>query len=255
MQSMRRKFPAVLFGIGVAALVWFEQRRALRPLREPKLQHDVRNLIVAGTAGLVTSLVEAPVTRYLAKRVDQKRWGLVPRLGLPDVVAVLLLDYTLYLWHVLTHLVPTLWRFHKVHHVDLDLDASTAIRFHFGEMLLSVPYRAAQIVIVGVRPGALSFWQTALFVSILFHHSNLRLPLRVEQILRMFVMTPRLHGIHHSVRKGEQNSNWSSGLTIWDRLHGTLLTGVPQEEIVIGVEGYDRVDQVKLPKLLMLPFV
>ena len=251
---MRRSFSAVLFGCGVAALVWFEQRRALRPSREAKLPHDVRNLIIACTAGIVSALVEAPIAKALALKVEQKGWGLVPRLGLPDVVAVLLLDYTLYLWHVLTHQVPFLWRFHRVHHADLDLDASTALRFHFGEMLLSVPYRAAQILVIGVRPGALSFWQGALFMSILFHHSNLRLPLRVERILRLFIATPHLHGIHHSVRESEQNSNWTSGLTIWDRLHGTLETEVNQRGIVIGVKGYERLDQVSVPELLAMPF-
>src|SRR5262249_54996648 len=106
-----------------------------------------------------------------------------------------LLDYTLYLWHVLTHRVPLLWRFHQAHHVDLGMDASTALRFHFGEMVLSVGWRAGQVVLIGVSPLALSVWQTATLMEIMFHHSNVELPIEVEQWLCRLVVTPRMHGI------------------------------------------------------------
>ena len=92
------------------------------------------------------------------------------------IASILLLDYTLYIWHVLTHRVPFLWRFHLPHHVDLDLDASTALRFHFGEMMLAVPYRLLQVTLFGIDYRTYSIWQTFLFACILFHHSNLRLP-------------------------------------------------------------------------------
>jgi sterol desaturase/sphingolipid hydroxylase (fatty acid hydroxylase superfamily) len=167
---------------------------------------------------------------------------------------VVLLDYTLYIWHVLTHRVPFLWRFHIVHHADLDMDASTALRFHFGELALSVPWRAAQIAVIGVSPGAYAFWQTALFLSILFHHSNVRLSLGLERRLNRFVVTPRMHGIHHSVIQDETNSNWSSGLTIWDWVHGTLLLDVPQEAVTIGVPAYRTPDAVTLAKVIVMPF-
>jgi sterol desaturase/sphingolipid hydroxylase (fatty acid hydroxylase superfamily) len=181
----------------------------------------------------------------------------LPRLGLRPwlelALAVAGMDYTLYLWHVLTHRLPFLWRFHAVHHSDRDLSASTALRFHFGEMLLSVPWRAAQVALIGVAPQALAVWRTALLGSILFHHSNLRLPRRLERRLGWLVMTPRLHGIHHSAARAEADTNWSSGLTLWDRLHGTLRTGVPQARITIGIPGCERADQVTLPRLLAMP--
>jgi sterol desaturase/sphingolipid hydroxylase (fatty acid hydroxylase superfamily) len=169
-------------------------------------------------------------------------------------LAVVALDYTLYLWHVLTHRVPFLWRFHQVHHVDLDLDASTAIRFHFGEMALSVPWRAAQVLVLGVSPRALALWQKLTLIEILFHHSNLELPLEVERWLCCFVVTPRMHGIHHSIVEEEINSNWSSGLTLWDFLHGTLRLDVPQDEIIIGVPAYRKPEELTLPNLLAMPF-
>ncbi|HYZ86276.1 MAG TPA: sterol desaturase family protein, partial [Bryobacteraceae bacterium] len=150
--------------------------------------------------------------------------------------------------------VSFLWRFHSAHHQDLDMDASTALRFHFGEMLMSVPFRAAQILVIGTLPQAFQLWQGLLFVSILFHHSNWAIPEKLDRWLSMFVVTPRLHGIHHSILEREVNSNWSSGLSIWDRLHGTYRDDVPQEEIIIGVDGLLEPDQVTLPEVLSLPF-
>ena len=164
------------------------------------------------------------------------------------------MDYTLYLWHVLVHRVSWLWRFHVVHHCDLDMDASTALRFHAGEMAISVPYRAAQVALIGVAPRPLSIWQTFLFVSILFHHSNLHLPLWLEHFLAPLIVTPRMHGIHHSIIEKETNSNWSSGLTVWDWLHGTLRLDVPQDEIDIGVPAYRHPNGVTLPRLVEMPF-
>jgi len=190
--------------------------------------------------------------------VERRRRGLLKLLRLPAwlevALAVVLLDYTLYLWHVLTHRSPFLWRFHLAHHVDLDLDASTALRFHFAELVLSVPWRAGQILLIGVSPLALSVWQTFLFLSILFHHSNVGLPVALERRLNAVFVTPRMHGIHHSSVKEETNSNWSSGLTVWDRLHGTLRLGVPQGEIVIGVPAYRDPQEIGLAEILKLPF-
>jgi sterol desaturase/sphingolipid hydroxylase (fatty acid hydroxylase superfamily) len=142
-----------------------------------------------------------------------------------------------------------------VHHVDLDLDASTALRFHFGELAVSIPWRAAQIVAIGVTPEALAVWQNALLVSILFHHSNVKLPLEIERAMSRVFVTPRMHGIHHSIVPEETNSNWSSGLTVWDWLHGTLRLNVPQREIAIGVAAYRSPEDVTLRESLELPFV
>jgi sterol desaturase/sphingolipid hydroxylase (fatty acid hydroxylase superfamily) len=254
--------PAVrLGGVIVAstfALLWFAERK--RPLRlrvEPPLQHHSRNAAVAGLAAATVQLAEMPLVGPVAALVEQRGWGLLGRLRhgpLRTLLSLVLLDYTLYVWHVLTHRVPLLWRFHAVHHVDLDLDTSTAVRFHFGELALSIPWRATQIAAIGVSTRDLRIWQQALLVSILFHHSNLRLPAAAEHVLSALVMTPRLHGIHHSNEEAERDSNWSSGLTIWDWLHGTLHTGVPQQSITIGVGGYDNPADVTLPRILEMPF-
>ncbi|MBA2626714.1 MAG: sterol desaturase family protein, partial [Gemmatimonadales bacterium] len=221
-------------------------------------RRQARNLGVAAVSAAVLQVADRPFTRPLAALVVRRRWGLLQLIRLPRwlevTLAVILLDYTLYLWHVLTHRVPALWRFHMVHHADLDLDASTALRFHFGELAASVPWRAGQIALIGVSPVALSVWQTCLFTSILFHHSNVRLPLWLERRLSRILVTPRLHGIHHSIDAAERDSNWSSGLTIWDRLHGTFRFDVPQDEIEIGVAAYRDPRELTLPRILALPF-
>lgn len=239
-------------------LVWLERKRPLRRRVEPLLRHDSRNLAVAAIGALALRIAEQPVTDRLTALVERRRWGLLQRARLPlwleTIAAAAMMDYTLYLWHVLTHKVPWLWRFHAVHHVDLDLDTTTAIRFHFGELAQSVAWRAAQVAVIGVRRFPLSVWQTFLFTCILFHHSNVRLPPTVDRRLRWLLVTPPMHGIHHSVVEDETNSNWSSGLTIWDWLHGTLKLGIPQDEIAIGVPGYRDPAEVTLPKILLMPF-
>jgi sterol desaturase/sphingolipid hydroxylase (fatty acid hydroxylase superfamily) len=239
------------------ALAWLERRRALRREKEPKLTRNARNLAVAGLGAAALQLTESPLARRLTALVERRKMGLLKLLHLPvwleTAVAVALLDYTLYVWHVLTHKVPFLWRFHLVHHADLDLDASTALRFHFGELVLSVPWRAGQIILIGVSPLALSIWQMLLRISILFHHSNVRLPIESERWLNILIVTPRMHGIHHSIVREETDSNWSSGLTFWDRLHGTLRLNVPQDEITIGVPSYREPEEVELTKILTLP--
>jgi sterol desaturase/sphingolipid hydroxylase (fatty acid hydroxylase superfamily) len=257
-----KKLPGWIIGSLVAGafglLLWAERRRPLRHPVESKLQRAGRNLAVAAAGGFALQLAEKPVANWLTDFVERRRLGLVKRVHLPLWLevpfGVLLLDYTLYWWHVLTHRVPWIWRFHLSHHVDLDLDVLTALRFHFGELMLAVPWRAGQILVIGVSPLALSVWQTGLLLSIMFHHSNVELPVGLERWLVRFIVTPRMHGIHHSVVRAEASSNWSSGLTLWDRLHGTLKLNVPQQAVTIGVLAYRDPSELTLGEVLELPF-
>jgi sterol desaturase/sphingolipid hydroxylase (fatty acid hydroxylase superfamily) len=239
-------------------LTALERRRPLRRVREAKWRHVSRNIVFAGAAAATVNLLERPVVEPLAKMVQRRRYGLLYVCRLPPplhlVLAVVVLDYTLYVWHVLTHRVSWLWRFHLVHHVDRDLDASTALRFHAGELALSIPWRAMQIAVIGVPLYALQVWQNIVLLSILFHHSNVELPIAVERIAARFVVTPRIHGIHHSSVPEETDSNWSSGLTVWDYLHGTLRLDVPQQAITIGVPAYPTAADVTLANSFALPF-
>lgn len=258
--SARLLSGAATVGLGLAAVAIFlgEKRRPLRSQTQREPVRSARNLVLGALSMATINAVEAPMTRPLARRAERERRGLVQWLPWPawarDAAAVLLMDYTIYLWHVATHRVPFLWRFHLVHHIDLDLDSTTALRFHAADMAISAPYRAAQVVLIGVSPRALQAWQGWFFLAVWFHHSNLGLPEWLDRRLAWVVTTPRMHGIHHSTMRGETDSNWSSGFSLWDRLHGTFRLNVPQDVIAIGVQGYrDPAECAVLPSLAM-PF-
>ena len=231
----------VVAAVAFAALSLLETWRPLRRRTAPRGRRVAVNLAVAATGAAVVGLVQGAVVGRAARWAEARGVGVIRWLRVPAPVtgaaSVVLLDYTLWIWHRLTHRVPWLWRTHAAHHADVDLDASTALRFHPGELLASVPYRAAQVVALGVTRRALERWQLLTLLAILFHHANARLPARLEAALSWLVITPRLHGIHHSTRAGELHSNFGTILALWDALHGLRVTGVPQERIAIGLAG------------------
>ena len=234
---------------------------AVAPLRrrvESKLRRIVRNLTMAGVSLALMTVLQAPLLQPVAAWIVRDEIGLLQNVAWPrwleTILAVVLLDYTLWWWHWASHRVPFLWRFHLVHHVDRDMDASTALRFHFGELALSIPVRALQMIAIGVDPRSLWIWQTILFASILFHHADLRLPLALERVLVRLIVTPRMHGIHHSAREDETHTNWSSLLSAWDVLHRTFRFDVPDERITIGIPAYREAEDVTIGKILAMPF-
>lgn len=249
---------ASIIGVTYALMFVLERVVPLRRKVESKPRRIGRNLVVAGTALAIAELLRLPLLVPVIAWTGREKIGLLHSFAMPEAVrvvaAIVLLDYTLWWWHWLSHRVPFLWRFHLVHHVDRDLDASTAFRFHFGEHALSVFYRMAQVVVIGASPAALFIWQGILFASILFHHGNVRLPARFEAVLVWLVVTPRMHGIHHANRRERTDSNWSSILSCWDVLHRTLALDVPDDEIVIGVPAYDDPRDVTISRILTLPF-
>jgi sterol desaturase/sphingolipid hydroxylase (fatty acid hydroxylase superfamily) len=174
--------------------------------------------------------------------------------AIQKIATVVLMDYTLYWWHVLLHRVPVLWRMHAPHHLDRDLDVSTGVRFHVLEFLASIPWRCAQIVLIGTGPRALALWQRLTLAEVLFHHSNARLPRSLESILSRFIVTPRRHGIHHSIVRAELDSNFSSGLSVWDTVHGTAHVELGRDAVTIGLADHGHVRDVTLGKTLALPF-
>jgi sterol desaturase/sphingolipid hydroxylase (fatty acid hydroxylase superfamily) len=257
MQSQQLVTAGVIAVVFSAMLV-LERLRPLRRSVEPKLRRIARNLTTGGTAYAAVALLGAPLLVPLAKWVAARHVGLLNVADISGaanvVIAIVLLDYTLWVWHFANHRVSFLWRVHLVHHVDRDLDSSTALRFHFGEHALSVVYRAAQITLIGASPEALWVWQVILFASILFHHANVRLPAALERWLVRIIVTPRMHTIHHSTQLSETDSNWSSLLSVWDYLHHTILLSVPQEDIAVGVPAYPEACDVTIGRILLMPF-
>jgi sterol desaturase/sphingolipid hydroxylase (fatty acid hydroxylase superfamily) len=253
-----RRWGWVAFGVALGALFVAERRRPLRRQAEPGPDRVARNLTIGLLAGAATAASEWPLVAPAQAFAERRRLGLLRQLPMPRalriVVGFLLLDYTLYFWHRLNHRTPLLWRFHAVHHVDLDLDSTTGLRFHFGELALAAGFRAAQVLLLGVDRDTLRIWQQMLVASVVFHHSNLELPREVEARLNAILVTPRMHGIHHSTRPDETDSNFSSLLSCWDRLHRSLRLDVPQETITIGIEGFSAAAEVTLERSLTLPF-
>jgi len=254
---------AILAAVFVVSFVAAMVAETLRPLRkngllEPRLRRFGRNLATGSLSFAAVTLLQAPVLAPIAAWTAARGVGLLRIVALPSavetVLAILALDYTLWHWHRWNHRVSFLWRFHAVHHVDLEMDASTGVRFHFGEMALSVLFRAVQVVLIGPSPLAIWIYQSLLFASVLFHHSNTRLPLAFERALVRVVVTPRMHGIHHSDWKNETDSNWSSLLSAWDYLHRTAVLSVLQAEVEIGLPAYRRPDEVTLLRIVAMPF-
>jgi sterol desaturase/sphingolipid hydroxylase (fatty acid hydroxylase superfamily) len=253
---------SLLAGVVALAFLAFTALETWRPLRRAissKPRRVGRNLTMGGISLACVTLLQTPILAPFAVWSEAHGVGLLNLLPMPSrlrvAVGVLLLDYTLWIWHRWNHLVPFLWRFHLVHHVDRDMDASTALRFHFGEQTLSIGFRLLQVAVLGAGPAALWVWQGLLVVSILFHHSNARLPVSLERILVRVIVTPRMHGIHHSNFRNEANGNWSSLLSAWDYLHGTVLLSVPQAEVTIGVPAYAEEREVTIDKILAMPFL
>lgn len=252
---------AVVVATGVTvALLLFALERA-RPLRRQSAELLARllvNLSAAALALLVAGAVVRPLVQRLLALEPGRRFGLLDLVALPPVaeglLAFLLLDLSFYWWHRANHRLAVLWRFHNVHHLDPDLDVSTALRFHFGEIALSAAFRVLQVVLIGV--GAWAFWlyELCFQAATLFHHSNLRLPIRVERPLAGLLVTPRMHGIHHSQVEREAMSNYGVVLPWWDRLHRTLRLNVPQRLVTIGVPGYSLPEDNRLRDVLLHPF-
>jgi sterol desaturase/sphingolipid hydroxylase (fatty acid hydroxylase superfamily) len=256
--SLAKLTRGVFLAAAAGAILLLERRRRARGYVERQSVHAGRNLIVAGLSAATVHFLEAPAVVPLARAVARRKWGLVQVLPGPawvrDLAAILLLDYSLYVWHIAAHRVPWLWRFHLVHHVDLDLDATTGLRFHAGEIAASVPWRAAQVLAIGVTPRALASWQTLTIASVLFHHSNSRLGDRAERVLSWILTTPKMHAIHHSIDPAQLQSNFSSGLAIWDRIHGTARFDADPADVTVGVVGHQDPGDVTISRILTLPF-
>lgn len=229
----------------VALLLFLAERRW--PLRRPRAALLARlgvNVLVAAMALAAAGTVVRPLVLRLLGLGEERPFGLLGWLALPPLleaaIAFLMLDLSFYWWHRANHRVPLLWRFHNVHHFDPDLDLSTALRFHFVEIAFSAAFRVAQVVVLGLGAGVYWAYELCFQANTLFHHSNVRLPISLERALNKLMVTPRMHGIHHSQVEREAMSNYGVLLPWWDRLHRTLRLNVSQQSIEIGVPAYSR---------------
>jgi sterol desaturase/sphingolipid hydroxylase (fatty acid hydroxylase superfamily) len=241
------------------ALLVIERIFPLRRARAKLVRRLLANFVLTALVFLAGSFAIKPVGEALTVFNEQRSFGLLGLLSLGSgfsiVAGFLLMDLTFYWWHRINHIFPILWRFHSVHHLDPDLDVTTAFRFHFVEIIYSAVFRVVQIGVIGITPATYLIYETCFTMATIFHHSNLRLPLKLERALNLVIVTPRMHGIHHSKQIREANSNYSVIFRWWDRLHRTLVLDVHQQDIDIGVFGYSAEDDNRLQVLLVMPFV
>jgi len=249
---------APILSVVFVALFIAEGRRALRKRKQLRSERVIVNSIVSIPSFGLLRFVFLPIMVKLATKNQQLKWGLNYRYSAPPfikaAVAFLIMDYTNYLWHILNHKIPLLWRFHLVHHSDRDLDVTTAFRFHFGELVGSVFYRGAFVFLSGAKPMNVLLYEIFFEAATQFHHSNRKLPFKLEKALSKIIVTPRMHGIHHSQVRNETDSNYSVIFSFWDRLHATARLNVAQDTIVIGVPSYQNAEELTPGFLLKLPF-
>jgi sterol desaturase/sphingolipid hydroxylase (fatty acid hydroxylase superfamily) len=231
------------------------------PLRRRVASLGVRlviNIAISALAFLVAGVLVRPSAGWTLEWVNSQPFGLLHVIALPlpvqFAVGFLLMDLSFYYWHVANHRIPFLWRFHNVHHFDPDLDVTTAFRFHFGEVAMSVIFRVLQVALIGMPAVVFVAYEAVFQANTVFHHSNVRLPIGLERLLNKLLVTPRMHGIHHSQVEGETNSNYGVVFPWWDRLHRSLGLNVPQADIVVGVPGYSRPEDNRLWNSLSMPF-
>jgi len=256
--------PAIRLGSFVAVFalmaVW-EVLAERRQRRHPRRGRWFANVGISVLDSLVVRLVFPAAAVGLAMAVETGGWGLFNTIELPHaitvVLSILLLDFAIYMQHVMFHAVPALWRLHMVHHDDQDFDLTTGVRFHPIEIVLSIIIKFIVIAALGPPPEAVLLFAVILNVTSVFNHGNARLPRWLDKRLRWILVTPDMHRVHHSVVVSESNSNFGFNLPWWDRLFGTY-TDQPRAghvEMTLGVEHMQRSDPGNLLRLLAMPFV
>jgi sterol desaturase/sphingolipid hydroxylase (fatty acid hydroxylase superfamily) len=248
------------FFVGVFSLVAIGELLApRRALITPKARRWARNLTLILMNPLVVRLLFPVLATGLAVTASEQGWGLLNNLGIPRwaamVIGIVLLDLVIYLQHVMFHAVPVLWRLHMVHHADLDFDVTTGLRFHPIEILVSMGIKLAAVAVLGPPVMAVVIFEVVLNGMAMFNHSNLRVPLPMDRILRLIVVTPDMHRVHHSVFPQETNTNFGFNFSWWDRLLGTYRDQPTKGHggMTIGLHQYSA--PLSLPRLLALPFI
>jgi len=242
----------------LAVLLVLEQFFPLRKSTRVLVGRLLVNFSISALTFFVAAVLVRPAALVTLHWANVKSFGVIHVVRLPApfefALSFLLMDLAFYYWHIVNHRVPFLWRFHNVHHIDPDLDVSTGFRFHFGEVAMSAAFRVVQVSLIGLSGWTFAVYEVVFQAETLFHHSNLRLPIRFERLLNRLLVTPRMHGIHHSQVQRENNSNFGVVFPWWDRFHRTLGLNISQAEIAIGIAGYSQPDDNRLGNALLMPF-
>ncbi|MDQ7784059.1 MAG: sterol desaturase family protein [Desulfomonilaceae bacterium] len=250
------------FFLGIFAVVAVAEAAApRRALAVSKAGRWFANMSIVVINTVLVRLIVPAGAVGMAAWVSHRGWGLLNNVDMPYwlavVISVIVLDFVIYMQHVMFHAVPTLWRFHMMHHADLDFDVTTGTRFHPVEILLSMGIKAAAIAVLGPPVLGVVAFEILLNGTAMFNHGNLKLPLALDRVLRLFVVTPDMHRVHHSVFPTEANSNFGFNLPWWDRTMGTYRAQPMKghEYMTIGLNQYRDPARLTLRWMLAMPFV
>ncbi len=249
-----------VFLAGFILFALWEWARPRRKLSQLKFRRWLSNFSLIITGTVLVRIVLPTAAVGMAYLVEQEQWGFANHFDLPFWVKVvatfILLDLVIFLQHAMFHVIPVLWRFHRVHHSDLDCDVTTGLRFHPVEILISILFKLLVIIILGAPVLAVILFEVVLNLMSMFTHSNIRLNTTFERVLRWFIVTPDMHRIHHSTRENETNSNFGFHLSFWDRILATYLANPMggQEGMAIGLEQFNHPDWQDIKGLMLMPF-
>lgn len=247
---------AIVALVGCWEMIWPRRARAIS-----KSIRWTNNWLISTLNALLLPVVFPVLAVGVALIAQRNHWGLFNVIGLPDAIGiplfVLLFDCAIYWQHRLYHVVPALWRLHRMHHADPDFDVSTGIRFHPVSILLSMVIKMAVVIALGPSPVAVLVSEILLNVSSMFNHGNIYISPKVDRYLRLFLVTPDVHRVHHSVKRHEMNSNFGFNFPWWDRLFGTYRAQpeAGHEAMEIGIRGFQASRDQMLDRLLLHPFL
>ena len=249
------------FAVFTIMAIW----EILTPRRMLTVSKGVRwanNLALVFLNSLLLRFLFPAAAVGVAFLAQQHNWGLLNVFQVPFLLTVIIsvgvMDFVIYVQHVMFHALPLLWRLHRVHHADLDFDVTTGARFHPIEIILSMLIKFATILVLGPPIVSVVIFEVLLNGTAMFNHSNVRLPVKLDKVLRWFVVTPDMHRVHHSIEEDEANSNYGFNLPWWDRFFGTYRDQPEKghEDMIIGIHQYRNQKQVdQLPGMLLLPFI
>jgi sterol desaturase/sphingolipid hydroxylase (fatty acid hydroxylase superfamily) len=248
------------FGIFAVMAIW-ELVASRRSLTTSKTLRWLSNLTITFLNPFVVRMVIPIMPVGMALLAQKGGWGFLNNLPLPYllkvVVGVMILDLVIYLQHVMFHAIPILWRLHMMHHADLDFDVTTGLRFHPIEIILSMVIKLSVVALIGPPALAVLIFEVLLNATSMFNHGNIRLPLGIDRKLRLLVVTPDMHRVHHSVVIRETNSNFGFNLPWWDRLLGTYRDqpAAGHQGMTIGLAQFRNPRRLTLPWMLALPFI
>ena len=250
---------SMFLGVLSAMMLW-EFAAPRRRMQIPRLLRWSNNLLLVAIDTLCVRLLFPILAVALSLSAEANGWGLLNLWQLPEwaaiLVAILVLDLAIYLQHVMFHAVPGLWRLHRMHHADLEFDATTGLRFHPLEIVLSMGIKLSVIAALGPPAVAVLLFEVLLNATAMFNHGNVRLPVNVDRLLRWLIVTPDMHRVHHSSDPRETNSNYGFSLSWWDRLLGTYVAQprLGHDAMQIGIEQFRDTRELWFDRLLTQPF-